>query len=109
MFGSPAGPAPRTSPWRLLLRSLATGTGSLLLSVAVVAAGFAWLLGTTAGMNSMIGLVNRFVPGIQIDTQGAFGELAGEFGFAEVRVKVDRASVHLSGLRARPVSTDAMA
>ena len=97
----PAGPAPRTSPWRLLLRSLATGTGSLLLSVAVVAAGFAWLLGTTAGMNSLIGLVNRFVPGIQIDTQGAFGELAGEFGFAEVRVKVDRASVHLSGLRAR--------
>ncbi len=97
----PAAPAPRPGPWRLLLRSLATGSASVVLFAAVVAAAFAWLLGTTAGMNSLIALASRFVPALEIETRGAFGELAGEFGFAELRVVAGRHTVHLQGLRAR--------
>lgn len=97
----PSASAGRPSHWRLLLRSLATGSASLLLVVALVAALVAWLLGTTSGMNSIIALVNRFAPVVEIETRGAFGELAGEFGFAELKVIVGTKTVEATAVRAR--------
>ena len=54
-------PAPPAAPRRrrLWLHALATASASLLLVVALFAAAIGWLIGTTNGMNSVIGLVNR--------------------------------------------------
>jgi len=97
----PAPPAPpRRKRGLLLLRSLATGTASLLLVIAVLAAAVGWLVGTTSGMNSIIALVNRVAP-VQIETRGAFGALAEEFGFDELKVTIERKTVTATAVRAR--------
>ncbi|MCU0764753.1 MAG: hypothetical protein MUF32_01700, partial [Burkholderiaceae bacterium] len=85
----------------MLLRSLATATASLLLTAALLAAAAGWLLGTTHGMNSLIALVNRLAP-LTIETEGAFGALAEEFGFATLKVTVaGEATVQATSVRAR--------
>jgi len=83
-----------------LLRSLATATASLLLVVALLAAAIGWLVGTTSGMNSIIALANRVTP-VKIETRGAFGALAEEFGFDELKVAIDGKTVNATVVRAR--------
>jgi len=98
---TPAPPpaAPRRRP--VLLRSLATATASLLLVAALLAAAAGWLVGTTHGMNSLIAVVNRFAP-LTIETEGAFGALAEEFGFATLKITVEgKATVQATAVRAR--------
>ncbi len=85
---------------RVLLRSVATATASLLLVVALLAATVGWLVGTTHGMNSIVGLANRVAP-VKIETRGAFGALAEEFGFAELKVTVGDTTVGATDVRAR--------
>jgi len=84
----------------VLLRSLATASASLLLVAAVLAVGFGWIVGTTSGMNSVIAVVNRIAP-LQLETVGAFGALAEEFGFAKLKVTVGTKTVEASDVRAR--------
>ena len=84
----------------MLLRSLATASASLLLVAAVLAVGFGWIVGTTSGMNSVIAVVNRIAP-LQLETVGAFGALAEEFGFAKLKVTVGTKTVEASDVRAR--------
>ena len=83
-----------------MLRSLATAAASLLLVAALLAAAVAWLIGTTSGMDSVIGVVNRFAP-VTIETRGAFGALAEEFGFAELKVTVMGKTVEATSARVR--------
>jgi translocation and assembly module TamB len=98
----PAPPAarPRRRRGRLLLRSLATAVASLLLVIAVLAVAVGWLVGTTSGMNSIIAIVNRVAP-LAIETRGAFGALAEEFGFDELKVTVGSKTVEATAVRAR--------
>lgn len=98
---APAAPAARPRRrGRLLLRSLATAAASLLLVVALLAAAVGWLVGTTNGMNSIIALANRVAP-VSIETRGAFGALAEEFGFAALKVTVGDTTVDATDVRAR--------
>ena len=99
---TPPPPPPPVAPRRrrLWLHALATAAASLLLVVALLAATAGWLLGTTNGMNSVIGLVNRLAP-VHIDTHGSFGSLVEEFGFAELRVTIGDKKVTATGVRAR--------
>ena len=104
----PTNPAPAAPPppaaaprrRRLWAHALATASASLLLVVALLAAAVGWLVGTTNGMNSVIALVNRFAP-VRIETQGSFGSLVEEFGFAELKVTVGTKKVVATAVRAR--------
>jgi translocation and assembly module TamB len=84
----------------VLLRSLATASASLLLVASLLAAAVGWLIGTTNGMNSVLAIVNRFAP-VTIETHGAFGSLAEEFGFDELKVTIGDKTVEAKAVRAR--------
>lgn len=96
---APPAPPPARRP-RLVLRSLATATVSLLLAAALLAATVVWLLATTSGMNALIALANRFAP-VQIEARGSFGAFSREFGFDELKVTVNGTVVTATGLRAQ--------
>ncbi len=93
----PAAPPPRHR--RLLHWTL----GSLLAVIAIViVAGVAtagWLVGTTAGLNALIALANRFAP-VQIEAIGTTGALTRAFGFATLRVKFQGGSVEATAVSA---------
>lgn len=97
---APPAPPSTTPRRRVLLRSLATASASLLLVAALLAAAVGWLIGTTNGMNSVIAVVNHIAP-LRIETRGAFGALAEEFGFADLTVTVGDTTVEAKAVRAR--------
>jgi translocation and assembly module TamB len=96
---TPPAPAPRRRR-RFVLRWLATATASLLLVVALLAAAIGWLVGTTGGLDSIASLVARFAP-VKVETRGAFGALAEEFGFAALKITVGDTTVEATEVRAR--------
>lgn len=96
----PPAPPPIRPRRRVLLRSLVTAAASLLLVAALAAAAVGWLVGTTNGMNSVLAIVNRFAP-VAIETRGAFGSLAEEFGFDELKVTIKDKTVVARAVRAR--------
>lgn len=87
-------------PLRLLLQSTGTVLFSVLVTAGVLVAITFWLLATTTGMNTLIGVASRFGP-VKIETKGGFGALTREFGFAEIHVTVGDTIVAATDLRAR--------
>jgi len=93
-----ASPAPAPRNRRLLRRSLLALAVSLVLVIGALLAVVGWLVGTTAGLQTLVGLAARFAP-VQIEATGAFGALSREFGFAELRVAVDGTRIEAKDLR----------
>ena len=98
MATPPSAPAPAPRPRRLLRRSLLALAAGLVLLVGALLAVIGWLVGTTAGLQTLVGLAGRFAP-VQIEATGTFGALSREFGFAELRVAVDGTRIEAKDLR----------
>ncbi len=79
-------------------RAVGSLLGGLFVLVATIAGTLAWLVGTTAGLNTMIALASRFSP-VKIEATGTVGALTREFGFAELLVEVDGTRIEASDLR----------
>ena len=105
-------PVPPKRRPRVVRRSLASLLVSIAFLFALAGAAIGWLIGTTAGLNTMLDLVTRFTP-VKIEAVGTIGALTREFGFARITVQIDNTRVEagefqalLRGWALRPLRFD---